>query len=391
MADFRYRWIPVASLDVRRMEAWLEDMSEKGLILAAVAAGIGIFRETEPRRRKCRIVAAELFPVKEREAKLHLYERLGWECVVGWGNRFLVFLASEETPEEIAEDETAAFRRLRRRTGIFFSAGLLLAAVFLGTWFGRLTERNGFYAGLLGGDLAGFLVMGLLALAGVCWLGGRFFRACCLCAASGPSDVPGDLSSPEIRKRNWRREKHRRLVIWFLWLGLLAGSLAALRLQRGSLRSGNYTEEMVLPVLPLATVAGEDGWDYTGRVSEDGWQIDNSYTAFWRLLAPENYRTVQNGRREDGGAEILRAECRKTVFRWLARGYYEEKLAAYRNEYGESKGLDEAGMLWEAGAFFEGSDEQILLLQAGAWVVVYRYEGASDLSQFAAEAAIRLK
>lgn len=377
MADFKYRWIPTSSFDIRRLEGWLEDMSEKGLILTAAAAGIGIFREETPQRRKCKILPADLFPAGEREVRLHLYERLGWECVVGLGGCFLVFLAAERSPGEIPDDEKAGLRKLRRKTGILFFSGLFAAVLFLGIWFRSLAGRNGFYAALLSGDAAGFFALTILFSAVIFWLGGRFFRVCRLCDSSG---------SLMVRKGDWRRAGRRRAAGWVFLLILLIGVLTAAGFQKGSLRAGNYAEEMDLPVLPLSVVAGKDGWKYAGRISEDGWQIDNSYTAFWRFLAPENYRVVQNGQREDGRAETLRAECKKAAFGWLAKGYYEECLAAYREEYGDPGELTEGGAAW-----FAASEEQILLLRAGRWVVLYQYVGASDLRDFVSEAVFRLE
>lgn len=397
MADFRYRRIPVARWDIRRMEAWLEEKSAEGLILTAVAACVGIFREEEPRRRACKILPSERFPLKEREAKLHLYERLGWECVVGLGNQFLVFMAAEETPDEITEEGTPEIRKLAGKAGAAFGGGFFGAAVFLGWFFLTRIGQNGVFTGLLGEGAAGFLTLGLLGLAAVGWLGERFFCLARLIGRSRFSDSSRNSGA------DWRGAAVRRTAIWLLWALLLIGAAAALAVQRGSLCSGNYTpgvsssagypaketEGPVLPLLSLSVMAGEAGWEYTGRVTEDGWQIDNSYTASWRLLAPENYRVVQSGRRADGNTETLRTEYKRAAFRWLAKGYYEEKLAACREEYGEP--LLPSGALWEDGAFFAGRQEQVLLIRSGNRVVCYRYSGESDLSRFASEAALLLE
>lgn len=375
MAGFRYRLIPAPSYDIRRLESWLEDMSEKGWELAAVALCIGIFREGEPGRKPCKIMPADLFPEETREAKLHLCERLGWKCVAGFGGRFLVFSATEEAPGEIPGDEAGSFRRLRRRAGVIFSSVFLSAAAFLSFLFFGVLGRNGICTGLLSKEAAGFLTLAFLLLAGVVWLGDRFFCACRLTASSGRSFL------------SWRRAGRIRAVMGGFLFALTILGMTIMSIQKNSLRAGNYTEETRLPVLSLAAVAGEPVRDYTGRVTEDGWRIDNSYTANWRLLAPENYRTVQSGETEAGGLEILRAEWKRAAFGWLAKGYYEEKRAFCEGVYGESLELGE-GPAWE-GVFFSGPEEQILLLRSGCRVVLYRYEGAADLSHFAREAALR--
>lgn len=381
MANFIYQRIPVDRFDTRQMEAWLEEQSEKGLILAATAAFIGIFRKEEPCRRKCRILPADLFPEKEREERFHLYQRFGWECTAGIGGSFLVFMAAQKEPEPVPEDVASGYKRLKKGAVRNLALWLSAAAIVLTAAFAGWIAGKGLYTGLMGNGPAGWLMLLMLFFAGI------------LPAVSRLRHTLRSARPAGSGEKEWRKTARLRTAGLLLYGLAFLGAGGALIFQQKAGRYGNYdTAAEYLPAVSLAELEGADEFVYGGRLTEDGMQIDNFYRIRWRLLAPENYQIIQSGRaEEDADPVTLRTDCRKAAFVWLAKGYYREMRTYYEQTYGQTAAaLTADSRQFDEGAVLETPDGWILLIRSGKWTAVYRYEGSADPAQIVSMAAEKL-
>ena len=375
MGQWRYRRVPVCRYDVRRMESWLEDLSEQGLELAGIAAMVGIFRETEPVRRRCRLVPAAVFPPEKREDRLRLYEQCGWDLTADIEGVFYVFRASVPEPTEVPvnldpAEERAQRKEIRSRQIVFGVCAGLLLVIHFAVLTPYLFRGYRFFEGLIRGPVIGWGMVTLIAVLLAAVLFQNTFYL-------------GNISEKAL---GWRMRARLGMAGTVIWVLLLLGGAALTQFGTSHRGTRNYADVGAdLPVPALSEIEGET-FTYTGRVMESGTAIDNSVYYTWSLLAPEQYRVLQTGQ-TDGCEVRLRTEYYRTAGSWLAKGFFRELQEEAAGE-GKCRMPDADG--FEEAVLIETGEGTTLILRRGRGVLRCEYTGQLPAADFAEAVAAGL-
>ncbi len=346
---FVYRICPCDSCDVEGIQSWLEDKAAEGLFLAedGVFCGVFSFERRSPRKVRYRLDVAQKRKPRFLDSgdeltdeELELYEAMGWEYLLRYGD-FRVYRSREsDAPELNTESETHAITigLLKKKHRGSFIYAVLMALFWV--FFAHSALRYGFrIAASVGvmfllcvhGSILDAWLTNLLRLIRYRWYEKRL------------------LSGDSLNRRvEWKRTAPlsyaTRALPFLLALGVAIGLLSALTCATTEIPNAEYPGDppfaTVSDVFPGSTVTDDNVWLDYGTYKTVETAVSQSIE--WNESC--NVTTA------DGETYfcILRLTYYETKAEWIARGlerdYYVYDSTRYRSEWFEELDAPDLGV-----------------------------------------------
>ena len=290
---YTYRLPPCPWYEVESVQAWLEDMAGRGLVLEkdGFFLGLASFRKTVPQKRKYRL---EAVGKKQRalmeewdgpgELELELAEDFGWEYVAR-RDQFYIYTTEDEKATEMHTDPAVAAIALKRV--VKQQRWNLVDSLFWTALYPLWMIRGGIISTMLAmGTVWSLAVMGLLLAKLVGNVVGmvHLHRLRSSLAAGQP---------PE-KSRSWRSRGK-----WYIGGRVLALVLVCACV--GNLLCVWSDDLMDVGRVPLQEFAGEPPFAamaelLDGDFSQENYGFSNTVRRWSEPVAPENWEWDQIGR-----------------------------------------------------------------------------------------------
>ncbi len=130
---YTIRMSPCPVYDIAGMEAWLESMAQKGLVLCNYIMGLAVFEKREPIRMRYQLALLPYEPLMEKglpaaqDEMIALCEEYGWQYITKRG-RFGIFATEDTSARMLYSDRelaSAEYAELRRSENAAFRSNLL--------------------------------------------------------------------------------------------------------------------------------------------------------------------------------------------------------------------------------------------------------------------------
>ena len=130
---YTIRMSPCPVYDIAGMEAWLESMAQKGLVLCNYIMGLAVFEKREPIRMRYQLALLPYEPLMEKglpaaqDEMIALCEEYGWQYITKRG-RFGIFATEDTSARMLYSDKelaSAEYAELRCSENAAFRSNLL--------------------------------------------------------------------------------------------------------------------------------------------------------------------------------------------------------------------------------------------------------------------------
>ena len=130
---YTIRMSPCPVYDIAGMEAWLESMAQKGLVLCNYIMGLAVFEKREPSRMRYQLALLPYEPLMEKglpaaqDEMIALCEEYGWQYITKRG-RFGIFATEDTSARMLYSDKelaSAEYAELRCSENAAFRSNLL--------------------------------------------------------------------------------------------------------------------------------------------------------------------------------------------------------------------------------------------------------------------------
>lgn len=271
-------------------EHWFSDMAKDGLHLEKMSFLFAHFRKGEPKDIRYRIDTSSNKKMSEEEKAY--YRESGWEHVSRFGE-FNVFSspAALQAPELHTDPAEQSYtlasldKKLRTNTYIVALLTLFILAMNMMLWFVYDAPTLAF----IEGDMVFFASSSLLYLFGVyimvrTTLSIRKLRVTLL------------EGSPINHQAPWKKHYRVNQIVTVTVVGIAAASAALPWVQMGMHKEETLPlEEVDAPIVRLADIEQNPDLVRNEIMNDDGVDIGNRVIHNWRLLAPIQYETNENG------------------------------------------------------------------------------------------------
>ncbi|MDF2838345.1 MAG: hypothetical protein K0S60_48 [Evtepia sp.] len=372
MSDSVIKLIPYEPFEVDRIEAWLDKLATKGLVLHEITYVFAKFKKSQPTRIRFRIDLGSKSNQSDRRTFL---KENGWQYVTILSGRYTVyktddpFLTELPSPDDSAPNSSA--------TWYSFSASFIIAITvqLIFRFFNHSPGEIGILDSLLNDTLLGFSLLLIIALLPLCVFKIIAFQKWKRRKESEvvPSGSTSTIGRPAFQAIS---KVFLPLLIIGMWFGLLFSSQAY-----NEVPLKDFTGSIPFPL--LLEINPEEGVDLSTRINSEEYGtmslFDNYISKEHRILSPKIIKTGQYGPwiPIGNGQSVSQYSYNVVYYRMLNRQLAKWYAAELSQDVSSTQTISTSGDLqaW----YSKTENNQSLILQYETIVIRVWYRGAADL------------